>query len=168
MYSRRWEDCTYYLSESTIASYANWQISGLNGETGSSTRRPGKSSPPWCSRFHTGNIFHVSRYIVILHVAIKFVNSTFRLVRWRDVAGASFDTLLNLLREVLSKLTTLRISIIYHYRIFTGVLNREVTMQTLFLQIFGLVAFIEQKKTPRYQWQSMQNPWWPLHCFGTN
>ena len=32
---------------------------------------------------------------------------------------------------------------------FTGVLHREVVMQwqqTLFLQIFGLVAFIEQKE----------------------
>ena len=61
------------------------------------------------------------RYEYILHVDIPwygkiFINiSTFSLVRWWDVACSLFDTWLQILRGVLPKLLTSRISIIHRY-----------------------------------------------------
>ena len=55
--------------------------------------------------------------VILLNVAIKSANSTFSLVRRLDIACSLFDTCPHMLRGVLSKLLTFRISIIHHYRI---------------------------------------------------
>ena len=50
-------------------------------------------------------------WTMVLHVAIKSANSKFSLFRWWGVACSLFDTWPHMLRGVLSKLLTFRISI---------------------------------------------------------
>ena len=62
-------------------------------------------------------LYLISSVCFLLHVATKSANSTFSLVRWWDVACSLFDTWPHILRGVLLKLLTFRISIIHRYRI---------------------------------------------------